>query len=744
MQFFRQSCAVFLAALLMGSSPALSQSTYDIADRLDLLPTPREISLSGASYDVEGWRIVGTSGADWTEIAAAEINDRIQALGGSPVPVMSRPKAVGPTIYIGRWRDSHIRSLAMDLDVTLTPGDPGPQGYVIEFGEQHGQPVVLLGGSDKLGALYAAVTFRRLLQSGEGRVQMLEASVRDWPDYKIRNNGRFDLDPLRETGATLGNLDPLYAAAEDLKDQVDYFFRHKINYLRVDTFMPRGEGRLFEEQRTLAREIIQYVQARAITTRYTGGVEVGEYLSPEMRQTALERDEGTSYMWSALGAHRRHAEDYAEYMFEGAGVFSLHPYDGGGYLNPERWNDRSPGTKEMYGDDRALADLEQFLMYFNVIRDRHPQIDVEAVVYPYHYQLARDDFPQKYKELAEWMPSKGGWYGSIEDEEHARQVQRQLIEYNNFLDKHLPDGTYIVFREGSKATFEALTRLYEDHPINIWIYPGRNRGWLGTFTPQVRYAKTWYYPDRKDYFYLASDMTRSADGRVIRLAQQEYAWSVDRPDGDGTFENRNRFYEHGSRTATDFQRNHLVPRIARILYGGDAEHFVPLIAQNLSFRYVMHREEVGQTAWATEYFDDNYKYMGEQASEMQKAHESLAELVENGSAPSSNGADAWATYYYRYTGLAAIRAQLEDALNRARSAAENEHEAEAREIAEDMIDQLSSLSDEVDHIRSTSDQRWQQIDFGAVGMPTNYKSDRMEVLDSLDPSTYELDFQEFI
>ena len=46
----------FMGPLCAG--PSAGQTTYDLADRLDLLPTPRELRLDGAEHALRGWEIV--------------------------------------------------------------------------------------------------------------------------------------------------------------------------------------------------------------------------------------------------------------------------------------------------------------------------------------------------------------------------------------------------------------------------------------------------------------------------------------------------------------------------------------------------------------------------------------------------------------------------------------------------------------------------------------------------------------
>ena len=141
---------------------------------------------------------------------------------------------------------------------------------------------------------------------------------------------------------------------------MDFSLYHKINYLSLRS--SRGStdtpASLRDLQRSLISEVTSYVRDRGIRTRYVGGVEITDYLTPEQRKTAVERTPGTAYDWAAFDAHVKHARRYAEMLRDsGAGMFSLHPFDGGGYEDPEMWSKRSPATRAMYGDDRGRASL---------------------------------------------------------------------------------------------------------------------------------------------------------------------------------------------------------------------------------------------------------------------------------------------------------------------------------------------------------------------------------------------------
>lgn len=740
------------------------RTAADAADEIDLLPTPKELELADATHPVEGWEIVVPEDAPLLDVAASEINDRVAALGGESLAVRNRFPPSGPALVVGRWNDPGIRELGQALDVRVTPADPGEQGYAIAFGEYRDRPVVLLGGSDRQGALYAAVTFRRLLAAEGGEIVAREASVRDWPDFKLRRTGNIRLDVLAETGATLGDLSPLEEAVAEQKRTIDWFLRHKINQVSVKshvhsaTLVPEEdvEPRLARKQEAAAREVLKYAHERGVQTRFSGGVEIGDYLSPEERAEAVERHEGTSYRWDAIDAHRRHAEDAAEQLPDGAGVYSLHPYDGGGYGNPENWNDRSPATEEMYGDDRAWADLEQFATYFTAVREAEPGIDLEAVVYPYHFQFAREDFPERYRELAtRTAGSPESWFSAELDEDEAREMHERLLAYNEEVAEGLPSDAYIVFREAGQTEYEAVTDIYDGHDFTIWIYPARNRGWQGSFVPQVRFAQTFWRPEHRDVYYFPFPITsdaphkarRARDVRVVRLAQQEYLWGVDRPDAEPAFENEKRWYEIGGREITDYQREHLIPRIARILYGELADVHEALIAENVSLHYVSEPEFVAGTTIETEGFDDPFAYMDEQAETFVSLRESFESAVdaldpsEANRSPESARAAAWTVFYYRYTTIAAIKAKLEAGSAHVAELLADGNPERAAMLAEELLDGLESEGEAAENARERSDELADRLRSSHLDAPP-YGNGWIEELAEFEPGDFEAQLRE--
>jgi hypothetical protein len=688
-----QRIIIILLVYLLCPVSTSAQPIYDIADQLDILPTPREITLGNRMVALSEWSIIVASDSPLLTVGAEEINHRVTELGYAHLPIFHAVQTKGPAIVIGRWQDPNIRNIALTLGVTLSADVPGEQGYVIRFGEYQGRAVILLGGSDALGALYACVTFRKLLQRRGGQLAAQAATVTDWPDFKSRCNGRLNLAALQRTGATATNTGPLHTTALQLKEEVNWYLHHKINVITAGYLFPSksADPSLFALQQQLASEVLQYARNRGIRTRFAGKADVSAYLNPDQQRIAVTRQGNSKFLFSALDAHRAQAQRYGGFLgLARAGMFSFHPNDSGGYSDPGRWNQHAPETRAMFDNSLGRASLEQFMLYFDAARDAAPDVALEAVVYPYHYQFARPDFAEIFLDLIPGT-ALSGMLRFIRDKQHALDIQKQLVSYHKYLRRTLPRDVSVVFREAGREEFDACADLFAGHPLTIWTYPDCNRGWLGTFTPQVRMTKTFWNPERRDIFYVASSWSRWGDWRVQRLAQQEYMWNSNHPDASGNFTQYARTYEGGGKIVTDFQQAHLIPRICRILYGPAASIFQPLIAANVSLAYVADPISVSLGEHDGENFDDPWKYMDDQQRIFEQLHQSFTRYgAEQFETPEGLTA-GWLSFYRRYTGAAAIKAELESNCAAIRKSLHAGRFSEAGQAARNCLQRVSAL-----------------------------------------------------
>ncbi len=720
--------AILIAGAMIMASAAMADEPWEVAEELDLVPTPQQISLDGESVDLTDWKIVVARDNEMAEVGADEINSRIEQLGGEALATGAAVPQDGGAIVIGPCTDASVALLVDELGIEISADDPGPQGYVIETAVRGAQPVIICAGSDELGALYAAVTLRHMIQQRNGGIVALSGSVRDWPDYLWRCNGRANFRDIRSAWNT-ENPEALENKVAALKRQVDTFLRMKVNHLHGRLANLAGD----ETLRAAQEEVITYAAVRGVHLHDVSGTNLNSVLTDEQKQQAFEPRKNRFYWWSALDVHRERARSLAEGFAETkTALTALHPVDSGAYVDPERWSQRPESDRERYGDDRAEASIEQFKLYFEIFREIAPDTMIEAVSYPYHYQFTLPDFPEKFEEM-NVFPYRN-WWRAIEDEEHAREVRQRLMDYHCRVAEALADDVFITFREASREVFLGCADLYPGHPIDIWTYPETYDGWHGTFFPQARYAKSFIREDHDDYFFMASGASRGRDPEACYMAHAEYLWNSDVPDGAADFTVKSRLYDVGGHV-TDYQRESLAPRIARRLYGEAAEALAEVLAANISYNYVAMPGNVMSPRGEDD--DDTYRHMADQAENMERLFadlEALMDRVDEGEIAGPTADDIrddeaykWVLFYYKYTGIGAAKARLEAATAEVRSLAEAGERQQAVEIARAALDSLDEMAQQVVGIH-------QRVDEAGVSVPS--AGDGCKKLDSFAPADF--------
>jgi hypothetical protein len=719
----RRARTAIMVGVMSVATAASADAPWRAAEQLDLVPTPQQIRLDGGQVDLVGWKIVVAPDSRMAALGAEEINDRVTALGGEALARAASFPARGGAIVVGPCTDRQVAAVAEQFGLGITRDDPGPQGYGIRCGVKGSQPVIACVGSDEPGALYACVTLRRMVQRRDGRVVALTGSVRDWPDFRWRSIGRLDLRRVARSD------DPETAAA-DAKGQIDFCLRHKVNHLFGQLWAVAAD----EAVRTRQEEIVRYAADRGIHLRFVGNTEIESYLSEEEREHAFEPRKGRIYLWSATDAHRRKAQDYAETARDvQAGMMALHPVDSGGYDDPEKWSLRPEPDRRRYGDDRAAASIEQFRIYFDAIRERSPGTLVEAVSYPYHYQFALSRFPERFPEM-DVFPYRN-WWSRIEDEATAREVQKRLVDYHRRVSETLDQSVFVTFREAGRNVFLACAKLYEGHPITIWTYPETYDGWHGTFVPQARYAKSFVREDYDDYFFVAGSLSRARDPRAQCLAHAEYLWNTDVPDGSDEFTVRSRLYEVGGQV-TDYQRESLIPRIARALYGGADPEMADVMAANVSLNYVANPKAVASRRG--EDVEDPYRFMADQADKLERLSgllQNLTDRAENGRVAGATDADIrdeegfrWVLFFFKYCRLAAVKARLEAEADRARKLVAAGKPKEAAEVAANLRTAIPEMAAACRQVRKRA---------AASGVSLPSGGPAGNALDTFDPACFE-------
>ncbi|MFW6156843.1 MAG: glycoside hydrolase family 20 zincin-like fold domain-containing protein, partial [Armatimonadota bacterium] len=344
-----------------------------------MIPSPQEVEALAVTVPVEGATIVLRSDDPKAQVAAGEINARIEDLGGEPLPVGEA--GGGPRIV-------------------LTVGDSAPdeeQGYAISYATEGGEQVFTLEGHDPQGMLYAAVTFRHMLEVEDGRVVIRAANVRDWPDFPLRNLGEPFAEPLREhyypmrSYAQQGEVERARERGEQhvalMQRYIDWLLRHKINMM--GQMLPRHHMvDATDLEREYMRRVTDYGRARGIVGEVRANIAIGHYPedkdNPDFADVAYHPAHERYYCWSRLEYHHEKADALAQYMKDaGIGALYLHDVDGGSWRDPALWSDRCEQCRETYGDDHAKADQVVFGLYYDAIREAVPDAIFGAVIYPY-------------------------------------------------------------------------------------------------------------------------------------------------------------------------------------------------------------------------------------------------------------------------------------------------------------------------------------------------------------------------
>ena len=672
---------------------------WKVAEELNLIPTPQQITLGEQRYAAEEFHIVRPADARLASTGAEEINRRIESLGGKRLPVRSHLGA-GPAIILATCTSELGQRFADE--VNLSPELPGEQGYVIETIMHEGRPVVLALGSDDQGTLYAAITLRRLIRPAEAGPQLQTAVVRDAPAFKRRSIGK------------------LWVFHEPHPERyIRWLARHKINYINIRgswIYNSTGEERKRAVQGV--RQLTEIAHDYGITCKMGFMTHLQEVITDEEweKYGGVKRRGGDRWFsWSALPVHRRKAEKIARFVKDtDLDYVSMHVVDGGGYEDPEGWSQRSERTREMYGDDHARATAKMVNIYREVLNKVHPKAEFEVVPYPYHFQFAVPNFAEKVEQFMGTMPAFW-WTRRVrklaKDPALARRMARELKNHHRKLEERLPDNVLITFREGGAAEFAGAAHLWKDHPLDIWSYLYRTRAWRGMWEPQNRLIKTWYRPNYRDMFYNAQ--IPYGRGAVRKLtwsaAGAEYTWNTDVPDAEASFTVAKRYYDVGVRNATEYQKKSLIPRVVHRLWGEEGEAFAGLLKNNVSFYYLDDPEEmIGRRS--QERFLDPYRYYEEQVRAVQQAQEKINALIARIDAGNARGVYGnfhneplryeHAMNLYWTTNMAAIKGQVQWAWRRAQGLAEQNRITEATYVLEKLLEQMPHLHEQVEKVQS--------------------------------------------
>src|SRR5690349_1631095 len=173
------ACAGLFGSILgLGAQPS---------ERPLIFPAPREITNSGKAFVLDERVTIAVPDHPSSEdlflarMLADELSDRF----GLHLKTEHVGNVDGGrrTIVMGAVTNPLVATYCGIHAISITAGDPGPEGYVLRANES----VLLVAGSDDRGAFYGLQSLRQLLTKNDGGTLRIQGvSIRDWPDKPFR------------------------------------------------------------------------------------------------------------------------------------------------------------------------------------------------------------------------------------------------------------------------------------------------------------------------------------------------------------------------------------------------------------------------------------------------------------------------------------------------------------------------------------------------------------------------------
>lgn len=482
----------------------------------NIMPEPKQMQVTGEQVPVaEGAAPLATILVSprqrQAQIGAEEINDRMAFLEGPALPVVETedPAALstiaGLAIVISKCYGSQLaEAIIRECRLNITRDDPGEQGYIIRFVNFRGHRVAFLCGSDAIGVLYAAVTFRWLLEREGERVLATVAAVRDWPDFKWRGTG--SLMQMNSSYPAAGATGQ--ARLDALKLHADWMLRHKLNFF--GDYVYGGHDVFGPEQIAWMRQFNAYLRERGMMGEEYQSTNVGydarDKGNPRFEAMMHTRD--LYFTWSDDELLRERAAQIGRAFAEAnLDTVVLHCPDGGGPINPEMWNNRGQADIERWGNDRAAADAHVFNIFYQEIRKAAPGIRVVFVIYPYNafylnWEGLKTYYPEMTREQFEWAGR----------------------EYFKRIGPMLPEDAHICVWLGERQYMDEFRSYFGNRPMYYWYKMASgwvDSGWLITV---ARFMGSAFYNNPGDI--MAARIDRNAPNYINRMVACQFAWNT--------------------------------------------------------------------------------------------------------------------------------------------------------------------------------------------------------------------------
>ena len=429
-----------------------------------IIPRPKQMSATGGRFPLlragqpQAVIVLADRSSVQARIGAEEINQRLRDLCGTGLSVkgagaLTEADRAQALILIGRPSEHPLLGAeCRRVGLSVSAKDPGPQGYAIGFASRGGKRLALLAGSDRIGTLYACVTFRYLIETGAGdrTCHAVEAQIRDWPDVRWR----FTWQALRAWRRIATGWNGRYPPARPregvlaAKAGIDWILRHKINVVNLRHACEREQTAGIE---ACYQQVYRYAFERGIWS-YTfgvhgnlGHVKEGE-ATPEQKACFSYGRHGmlSCWCWSADqdmdrvfdASAREIAASQPDPAPDTGGMFiTLHSPDTGNM----GWHKRCDRCRRRFGNDAAAGLANVFNHFYRAVRHHIPRAKVVFVPRPYvGFNMDFD----------------------------ANKVYRDRLER---LAKQLPSDSYLVHVQASSQGVASWRRLTPNVHLAHWV-----------------------------------------------------------------------------------------------------------------------------------------------------------------------------------------------------------------------------------------------------------------------------------
>jgi Glycosyl hydrolase family 20, domain 2/Carbohydrate family 9 binding domain-like len=547
------------------------------ANSFELIPTPKTVKYLGSDLNLKDYVIVTQAKLKQAQIAAEEINKRVEALGGRKLTVY--PDSIAPAklknmklIIIGRKHEhKYLKNIKLAIPNKL-------QGYAIKMTDDY----VILAGNDRVGTLYAAVTFSQLLKK-RNEIIIKRAAIKDWPDFKHRTVGDRSLSTvwrrngIFDSGVVYGNNPPADAFYECLKEYIDWLLLQKLNLVIVSKKYLPGP---------LTTRIGKYANDRGIDIfmyhifpfQSVGTVKANKGNNEYKNIRISKRHPGHYVSWSRDDLLTKEANRYAKIIQNGHYDYGYFESIDTGLttLNYSEWDLRSKATKKRFSNDRAAADASVINLLYKIIRKSNPDFKFVFTIYPYSPDnVMKDNFPLN---IGFDMPKR-----------FAKHKRNQLKAYYRKLNRLIPDDICLLYREAMRKDVAAYRALFPKRAFDAYFDFGQD--YKPIFATNPRFSKTFFFDNDQDIIYYATRpvFTQLSLNPIQTMLCAEYAWNVNGVDSDYF-----RYYIDPLKdsTAPKSIMEEFLPRACKLMWGENGAAMLPLMNSGLYMGYMQNPEKL--------------------------------------------------------------------------------------------------------------------------------------------------------